>query len=146
MPRLDGGRGPRQKKNNRQNVTGVRLGRGGPPAVDYSENYTPVKGCPLTYYIQEYYNDNQQKRTDYKQKVLISRLYLFVSTTCRTIFEIGSKSALKSIIWISHVTLLAVHQMDLARKNPMSIYVSSLTTKRFDKQPLFSLIDGLFRN
>ena len=70
MPRLDRGRGQKNRGQGRRGqVTGVTIVEPGPPPVDYTKKYEPAQGCPLTAYIKEYYDDNQQKGTDYKQKV-----------------------------------------------------------------------------
>jgi poly(A) RNA polymerase GLD2 len=84
MNRLDAGRnrqGPSNRPNNKRKrgqngpengpnrgVTGVRVIKAGPPPVDYTERYKPEYGCPLTSYVKEYFNDNQQTQADYKQK------------------------------------------------------------------------------
>jgi len=50
-------------------VTGVHFKPRGPPPVNYMDQYESKKhGCPLSFYIQLYYDDNQQTPADYKRK------------------------------------------------------------------------------
>ena len=49
-------------------MTGVTYRPPEPPPINYMEGYEPKYGCPLSYYIQAYYDDNQQTPEDYKNK------------------------------------------------------------------------------
>ena len=85
------------------------------------ENYEPKYGCPLSYYIQAYYDDNQQTPEDYKNKDEIRNWIEGLILLFGKVKKL-SKIVLHDMDSTILVILSAVRQMGLGRINQMSIF------------------------